>query len=186
MKQKRSIAGIGASILERRFIYFIIFGVSSLLMFVPLLYKDQFENFKSLGILGIFLINLLGSATIFLPTPAILAVGVGATLYNPIVVAFVGAIGSSMGDSLGLVFGYASKEVLPIKAHPILVYLGKYFLKKYGVIAMFFFALIPNPIFDGIGIVAGLAGYSLIRFIVITFFGRFLRNLLIVYAVLSF
>jgi membrane protein YqaA with SNARE-associated domain len=62
---------------------------------------------------------------------------------------------------------------------------GKYFLKKYGAIAMFFFAFIPNPIFDGIGIVAGLTGYSPLRFLIITFLGRFLRNLLIVYAVLS-
>lgn len=186
MKQVKPIKKTGRGILENRFVYFLIFGVAALLMFVPLFYKDQLESFKSLGILGIFFINLIGSATIFLPTPAILAVGIGAKLYNPVVVALVAAIGSSVGDSLGLIFGYASKEVLDIKTHPLLSYLGHYFLKKYGSFILFLFAFIPNPIFDGMGIVAGLAGYSPVRFILITFCGRFLRNLLIAYAILSF
>jgi uncharacterized membrane protein YdjX (TVP38/TMEM64 family) len=55
-------------------------------------------------------------------------------------------------------------------------------MTRYGLFAVFLFALVPVLIFDLLGIVAGCTRYSLWRFAAATFAGRFLRCLLLAYA----
>lgn len=167
--------------LNRKLIYGLVFVVSILLIFLPLFFKARFEHLRALGLIGILIINFLGSATVFLPTPAIISVGIGGELYNPLLVALFASIGSSLGESTGFIFGMSSKEVLDLKKNIILNTLNKSFLKKYGAFAIFMFSLIPNPFFDGIGILVGMSSFSLVKFVSVVFVGRFLRNLLIAF-----
>jgi membrane protein YqaA with SNARE-associated domain len=160
-----------------------IFVVSTVLIFLPLFFRLQLEAFKSLGLFGIFLINFFGSATLFLPAPAILSVGVGVEVYGALEVVLLSSIGSSLGEGVGFLFGYSSREVLNLKKHKLLYYLGDYFFKKYGDAIIVIFSFIPNPIVDGVGIIAGLASYSFKRFLMLVFIGRLLRNILIAVAV---
>ena len=55
-------------------------------------------------------------------------------------------------------------------------------MSRYGLFAVFLFALVPMLMFDLLGIVAGGTRYNLARFATAKFAGRFLRCLLLAYA----
>lgn len=127
--------------------------------------------------MGIFLINLIGNATIFFPAPAIASVVVGGALYPVPLVAAVSALGASLGDMVGFFLGLSGKHVLFQKQeHAVYVVLREYF-KRFGAIVIFVFALVPNPFFDVVGILAGTFTYSWYRFFLLLLAGRLLRDL---------
>lgn len=165
---------------HRRLIFFFIFLFSVGIMLLPFFYKVQLQQFKSLGLFGIGLINFFGSATVFFPSPAILSVGIGGTLYNPILVALASSVGSSLGESVGFAFGYSSKKVINHKSEKRFVFRFLEFLfERHGTWMIILLAFIPNPIFDFAGIFAGMGNYPLKKFIVLVFVGRFTRDVLI-------
>jgi membrane protein YqaA with SNARE-associated domain len=160
-------------------IFIPVFIFATILLFLPLFFSQEFGRLKNLGLLGIFLINFLGSATIFLPVPSIISVGVGAAFYNPVLVACLAAFGSTLGEIVDFVFGYSSKEFLNLRRHSIIYWLENFIFKRYGSVIVFLFSLVPNPFFDSIGIFAGISAFPLKKFFIFVFLGRFARNLLI-------
>ncbi|OGH12088.1 MAG: hypothetical protein A2857_03125 [Candidatus Levybacteria bacterium RIFCSPHIGHO2_01_FULL_36_15] len=168
-----------SSIYKQKVLFGLLFVASTAIILLPLFFRTIFEGFKTLGLLGIMLINFLGSATILVPAPSIISVGVGGNLYNPLLVALFASLGASLGETVGFLFGYSSKKVLNVENHKILYHLNKFTFKKYGSVAIFVFSFIPNPFFDGIGIIVGMSSYSLKKFLFIVFMGRLLRNILV-------
>jgi len=160
----------------------IIFIASTLFMLLPLFTKDIFAPFRALGLASLFFINFLSSATIFLPTPGIVSVAVGGNLYNPLAVALLAAVGSALGEGVGFLFGYSSKEIFNHKRHHLFFHLTRFIFEKYAKFIIPLVAFIPNPLVDGLGIFAGMAAYPPRKFLLLVFIGRFTRNLLIAYA----
>lgn len=164
---------------EKDFAKFILIFVYSVLIIVlSFILKDQLASFKALGLLGIFLINFFSSATILLPAPGIATVVAGGALYGTLLVGLLAGLGSALGDMVGFVLGKSGKEIFIKNHHPVYMVLKKHF-HKYGGVIIFAFALIPNPIFDAVGIFAGLFSYNPWRFFVIVLVARILRNLLL-------
>ena len=158
--------------------YIILFLASLGLISISFFFQDKLIQFTSLGLLGIFLINLFSSITLFLPAPGIATVVAGGFLYNPVIVALVAALGSAIGDFVAYLLGRSGKEVF-IKKNSFWYNIFKETFHKYGALFIIVFSLVPNPIFDAVGLVAGLFSYSPLRFFVYVFIGRFLRNLLL-------
>lgn len=158
--------------------YLVLFFVSLGLISLSFFFRDQLSQFTSLGLFGIFLINLISSITLFLPAPGIATVVAGGFLYNPLIVALVAALGSAVGDFVAYILGRSGKEVL-LKRKSFWYNIFKETFHKYGAIFIILFSMIPNPVFDAIGLVAGLFSYSPTRFFIYVFVGRFLRNLLL-------
>lgn len=160
----------------------LIFFFSIIIVLIAYLYRDNLANFKSLGLIGVFIINLVGSATLFLPTPAIVSVIAGGAIYPPILVALASSVGASMGDMTGYFIGLSGDGIL-IKKHKkyILVNIIKNMFTKYGAISILLFAFIPNPLFDFIGIISGIFLYPMRRFFILMFIGRFFRNIILAY-----
>lgn len=169
------------SSIRNKLLLVLIFLISTGFLLLPIFFKVQFQQFKSLGLFGIFLINFISSATIFLPTPGLLAVGVGANLYNPFLVVLVATLGSTLGESTTFLFGFSSAEILKIKERKVLFAFLQMLLVRFGLIIIPVFAFVPNPFFDGLGIVAGLVKYPIKRYLVLTFIGRLARNIVIAY-----
>lgn len=159
--------------------YLLIFLLSLIVIFLAFFFQARLLQLKTLGLLGIFLINLLGSATIFLPAPAIASVVAGGMLYPPFSVALVSAVGATLGDGLGFLLGHSSKEIFMLKRHKFLYPTLKDLFHQYGSIMIFVFALIPNPVFDAIGILAGIFSFSPVRFFILLFLGRLIRNVIL-------
>jgi membrane protein DedA with SNARE-associated domain len=154
--------------------------ISVFLVVGAYLMRDKLEAFKSLGLFGIFAANLFSSATFFLPTPGIATVVAGGFLYPPILVALTAALGATLGDCVGYLVGTSGERVLHTKAGKRYGQIHTLFTRFGGVI-IFLFAFIPNPIFDGIGFVAGALKYPLHRFFIWLFLGRLTRDVLLAY-----
>jgi membrane protein YqaA with SNARE-associated domain len=157
--------------------YAVIIFISSIVLSVVFFaYKDFFRSAISLGLLGLFIINLVSSAGFFVSGPAFLTIIAGGGLYPPILVAFVAALGACLGDMLGFAFGYSGRKLTKEKLdrHRAMRFLEKLF-RRHGELVIFMLAIVPNPFFDAVGILAGIVNYPPVKFFVIMFIGRFLR-----------
>lgn len=152
-----------------------------MLVGIAYFFHDKLSQFRSLGLIGIFFINLVGSATLFLPAPAIASVVVGGNLYSPLVVALSAAIGSAIGDMVGYFFGLSGKHVLLKKKDRWYLLLTHHF-KRHAPLIIILGSFIPNPFFDAVSIFAGVAVYSPYKFLFWMFLGRLLRNMLLAFA----
>lgn len=162
-------------------LYFAVLVLLGIIFFLPVFFQIRYHELRSFGLLGVFLLNLIGSATIFFPTPAFLSVGITATQTNPLLVAFIGALGAALGEGTTFLFGFTSIKFFNLEKHKVLKKVKKIIHNKWGGIVILAFAFIPNPFFDGIGILAGLSRYPIKRFLLLTFCGRFLRYIVIGY-----
>ncbi len=162
-------------------LYFTLLILLGFILFLPVFFQIRFHSLRSFGLIGVFFINFFGSATIFLPAPGLLSVGISATQSNPFLVALIGAIGASLGESTTFLFGYTSNKFFNLEKHKWLKKFKKNVFDKYGEIVILAFAFIPNPLFDGIGMIAGVSKYPVKKFILLTFIGRLCRYIVIAY-----
>lgn len=161
--------------------YLILLLVSVGTVLLSFYFQDQLARLGSWGLLGIFLINIVGSATLFIPAPAIATVLAGGIIYNPLLVAILAALGAAIGDFIAYILGRSGKEVLFKKKSLWYEVFREMFHKRWGAFFILAFSIIPNPFFDAVGIVAGIFSYSPIKFFIYVLLGRFIRNLLIAY-----
>lgn len=143
-------------------------------------FQDFFRESKSLGLLGLFIINFVSNASFFISAPAIISVFVAGDLYSPIIVAVVSSLGAACGDSLSFVLGFSGRHVFNKKLEKHLWFrVLEDFFKSHGFFLLFIFSFFPNPFFDSLGIIAGIFNYSPKKFLVVVFIGRLLRYFLV-------
>jgi len=150
--------------------------ISFVLPVLIFVFRDYFKEAKSLGLLGIFLINFASSATFFVSGPAFLTVIAGGSIYPPFLVAFIASLGASSGDMISYLFGYSGRNLAlgGLRKKLWFVVIEDLF-KVYGKIFVFLLALIPNPLFDAIGLFAGVLGMKYYEYFLIILLGRFAR-----------
>lgn len=176
---KRILALIKRNEQHHRKLYFVLFLVLSALLFLPIFFQIRYHSLRSLGLIGLFFINAIGSATLFLPTPGLISVSISATQSNPLLVALIGALGSSLGESTTFLFGFTSRKVFNLEKHKWIIKFRKKVFNRYGSLVILGFSFLPNPLFDGIGIIAGISKYPVRKFIILTFIGRLLKYIVI-------
>jgi membrane protein DedA with SNARE-associated domain len=162
----------------RRSIYLsIVVAVVMVIGSVALLRSEiDFAQFASWGYFGVFLVTAIGNATLFLPVPGIAAVFAAGAFLNPVGVALAAGLGSAIGETVGYVIGQGGGEMAAnTQWYPRI----EQWFKRYGGIAIFVLAVIPNPLFDMVGLVAGAAHYPVGRFILATFLGKTLRSFIL-------
>lgn len=158
----------------------ILFIVSVAIVISAFIFQSELEHVRSLGLLGIFLANLIGSLTIFIPAPGIVTVIAGGIVYPPLLVGLVATLGSSFGDMLAFVVGISGKKVFLKKEFKVYTWLV-YLMRQFGAVTIFVLAFFPNPIFDAVGIIAGAVGYSPYKFFLWIFLARLSRNILLAF-----
>jgi membrane protein YqaA with SNARE-associated domain len=94
-------------ILARVLILLAVIGIS---VFIYLI-RDQAQQLKGLGYLGIFLLSILANATIILPAPAFALVFSWGAVFNPFLVALAAGAGSSLGELSGYLAGFSGQKV---------------------------------------------------------------------------
>lgn len=138
--------------------------------------RDKFGNLESYGYLGIFLISVLGNATIVLPVPVILTAFLGGGIFNPAIVGVVAALGATIGELTGYLAGISGRGLIENKGKIERV---KNWMGKYGLWTLFVLALIPNPLFDLAGIVAGATRIPVYKYLIVVFLGKLIKFLAI-------
>lgn len=152
----------------------ITFFVGIVLLLVTGLIAISPEPFLKFGYPGVFLMCAMGGSSILLIPLA--------SHFNIYWLAFAGAFGMAINDSIAWIIGNSGKAIVerPAKLKKI-----ENSVERYGMLAIFFWSLIPFP-YDIIGFIAGYLGLPYIRYVIPTFLGKFIRFTLIGLGILSF
>ncbi len=130
-------------------------------------------SLNSLGYLGVFLITLIGSATIFLPSGGGAAVILAGAVLNPFLVGLIAGTGATLGELTGYAIGYQGGGVVERWTGAFAK--TKRWMEKHGTTTIFVLAIVPNPIFDAAGLAAGAIRFPLGRFITLVWTGKTLQ-----------
>lgn len=137
---------------------------------------DKLLQLENYGYLGIFALSVLGSATVVIPVPTIIATFVGGGIFNPVIVGLVSAFGATIGELTGYLAGYSGRGI--VKKDKRLEKVERW-MDKYGLWAIFFLAAIPNPLFDLAGMVSGAGKIKVWKFLSVTLMGKIVKFVII-------
>ena len=155
----------------KRIIALILAILITVLVFV---FRKKTTILGTFGYLGIFLLSILGNATIILPLPSILTAYIGGGIFNPLIVGVIAALGATIGELTGYLAGYGGRTIIenPEKLKKI-----EGWMKKHGLWTIFALAIIPNPLFDLAGIASGILHLPIWKFFIATSLGKTIKFL---------
>jgi uncharacterized membrane protein YdjX (TVP38/TMEM64 family) len=145
---------------------------------VVYLLRDRLRDAAGYGYAGLFLISILGNATIVLPVPTLLTAFLGGGVYNPVLVGVISAAGATIGELTGYLAGLGGKAM--IENQEIYARFDRW-MERYGLWALLVLAAIPNPFFDVAGIIAGISKMRVSTFMLVTWAGKIIKFVLIAY-----
>ncbi len=152
----------------------------AIVIILPLILFRNYNqaSLLKLGYLGIFFINFITSATVFIPIPGAATAFLGGAVLNPFLVGIAAGVGATLGEMFGFLTGYQGRNLLD-KYKRRIKWLSKVedFFKINGFLTILVCALLPFPFFDFIGVLAGVMGYSFPKFMLATFIGRVVRDI---------
>ena len=135
-------------------------------------------NLNAYGYFGTFLACLLLNATVLLPSSSTAVVMSMATVYNPVIIAIVGALGTTLGEFTGYFAGYYGSSF--IEKNPIINKILAVY-NQFPKVAIVLFAALPLPLFDVLGIMAGSVKMNKRTFFILCLIGKGLKMLLYAY-----
>lgn len=166
--------------MSKKYFSILVLTFSVLLSFGLFIFRDLFKDAVNLGLFGIFLINFVSSATFFVSGPAFLTVIAGGSIYPPLLVALVASLGASFGDMVSFFFGHSGRHLALYNLRKKTWFtVFENLFRAYETIIILVFAIIPNPIFDAVGLFAGIFGMNPVKFFIIMLIGRFARFVLL-------
>lgn len=156
------------------------------LILVLLLWRGRryYGRLQHFGLLGLFLVNILANATVFLPVPVFIPVFVGGAIWDPFKVGIISGLGSAIGELVGFFLGFGGRGIInhiETKKKKLLYRIEKWFHRS-GFLTIFIASALPDPFFDLVGILAGTLNYSPFKFFLATVMGRILRNIIIAWS----
>jgi len=130
-------------------------------------------NIESAGYLGIWLLAFIGAALLFVPAGALAAVCVAATVdLNPFLIAVVAGSAEAVGELTGYLAGMGGKAVFDRNRFYLRF---KNLFSRYAGLMLFFGSIVPNPLFDVMGIAAGSILYPVRKFLLLVFIGKVVK-----------
>ena len=134
------------------------------------------ERWGAYGYLGAFLLSLLSSATILIPSAALGAAikfGAASTL-NPIIVGLVSGIAAGIGESTGYIAGRSGAELARVQERPTYQRIARW-VERRGMLTVFVLAAIPLPLIDLAGLAAGALGMAYWQYLSACLAGKIVR-----------
>lgn len=147
-------------------------ALTLILIAVPL----DVSHWGVFGYLGAFVLTLLSSATILIPSAALgtaLKLGAAETL-NPLLVGIISGIAAGIGESTGYIAGRSGAELARVQERPTYRRIAAW-VERRGTLTVFVLAAIPLPLIDLAGLAAGATGMSFWRFELACLAGKITR-----------
>jgi membrane protein DedA with SNARE-associated domain len=157
---------------------FIALGASLVITISVITFRQQIVDLGRYGYLGVFVISLLGNATVILPVPSLAVVFAGGGVLNPIVVGLVAGVAEPLGELTGYLAGYGGSAIIEDRVRYERI---KGWMERRGFLTLFVFSVIPNPLFDLAGMTAGMLKFPVWRFLVACWLGKTIKALVIAY-----
>ena len=155
-----------------------IFAVS--VVFVIWMFVGGLSNsdwWKTLGYPGVFFLSLLASGGMVFPIPSLAATcGAAGLDLNLIVVGILAGIGETLGELVGYSIGFGGQSVVQRRR---IYKRARAWMIRWGIGVLLLLSIIPNPIFDFVGIAAGALRYPIRRFLITVWAGKTLKGLII-------
>ena len=155
-----------------------IFAVS--LVFVIWMFVGGLSNsdwWKALGYPGVFFLSLLASGGMVFPIPSLAATcGAAGLDLNLIIVGVLSGLGETLGELVGYSIGFGGQSVVQRRR---IYKRARTWMIRWGIGVLLILSIIPNPIFDFVGIAAGALRYPMKRFLVTVWVGKTLKGLII-------
>jgi len=145
----------------------------TILVFV---YRNRLADFSSYGYLGLFVVSVIGNATILLPAPSLAATFLAGGIFNPVLAGVVSGAGMAIGELSGYMAGYGGTAILDPRDLERFEKLQDW-MRRHGFLTIFVLSVIPNPIFDLAGVAAGMLHFPLPRFLLACFLGKTAKGL---------
>lgn len=122
---------------------------------------------------------LLASGGLIIPVPALATSCTASAFLNPVFIGLIAGTGETLGELTGYFLGYSGRGVIQKSR---LYQRLEGWMRHRGWLVLFLLSLIPNPIFDVVGIAAGALRYSLWKFLGVVWVGKLMKFLIIAYA----
>ena len=152
--------------------------------------------FGKFGYAGVFLANLVGTATLFVPVPALTAAAQALIIsssqtLSPFWVGVAGGLGMAVGEITAYVGGMAASIIAreedikpPGRLQPWVDAVTRrisWLMQKFGFLTLYALSAVPNVFFEVAGLTAGATRYSFARFMIAVVSGKITRGLLLAY-----
>ena len=138
---------------------------------------------KVAGYPGVFFLNFLGAVSMVLPVPGLISVCGASVLLNPWAVGALAGVGEALGEWSGYVVGYAGDTLFErFSIYRSIRPRVRGWMEKRGTLVLFLASVIPNPLFDVVGIAAGTVHFPFARFMAIIFVGKIIKGLMVAQA----
>jgi membrane protein YqaA with SNARE-associated domain len=144
-------------------------------------FQVEVSRLKDYGYAGVFVVNFIGAASMFLPTPAAASVVGGGAILNSylgiptfVLVGVVAGVAEALGEFTGYAAGYGGR--IMIQQRPEYQWLQRW-MERRGVLVMFVMSVIPNPAFDIAGAAAGVVRMPLGRFFLAVLAGKIIKDI---------
>ena len=141
-------------------------------------FRDKVD-LDDIGYVGLGLTVLIASGGLVLPVPSLATACAAGIFLEPPYVALVAGSAGAVGELTGYFLGYSGRGVLDQSR---LYQRMERWMRRRGWLVLFLVALIPNPIFDFVGIAAGALRYPIWRFLAIVWASKVLKFLTVAYA----
>ena len=141
-------------------------------------FRDKVE-LEQVGYAGLGLTVLIASGGLVLPVPSLATACAAGIFLEPPYVALVAGSAGAVGELTGYFLGYSGRGVLDQSR---LYQRMEGWTRRRGWLVLFLVALIPNPIFDFVGIAAVALRYPIWRFVAVVWAGKVLKFLTVAYA----
>ena len=142
-------------------------------------YSEQIAELKTLGYLGAFLIMLVGNATLVLPVPGLILIFLMGETFNPVLLALCAGPGAALGELTGYLAGFGG--VAPVENTRLYRRFERW-MERFGPLVIFLLAIVPNPVFDMAGVVAGSYRMPVWQFLTAAWLGKTIQVFLIAVA----
>lgn len=142
-------------------------------------FRDRLADLAAIGYPGIFLVSLLGNATIILPAPSLVLVFSMGSALPPVLVGLAAGVGEALGELTGYAAGFAGRAAIEDEKMYRRLAL---WMERRGGITLFLLSSFPNPFFDLAGIAAGTLRYPLWRFLLICWLGKTFKTTMVAWA----
>lgn len=137
---------------------------------------------ETAGYGGVWIMHFIGAASIVVPVPSLLALCAAAAPdvgLSPVILGILAGSAESLGEITGYAVGLSGRKALRNNRWYPRV---KRIMERYGGKALFVVGVVPNPVFDVMGFIAGSLGYPVARFIGILLVAKSIKNIGLAYA----
>jgi membrane protein YqaA with SNARE-associated domain len=133
---------------------------------------EQVERLGAYGYPAVFIVSLLSSATLLLPAPGLAIVTTMGAVHDPVLIGLIAGLGAALGEMTAYVAGYCGTNI--VEDQPFYRRFEGW-MRKAGGLVIFVLAVVPNPVFDAGGLIAGAIRMPAWRFLLIAWLGKSLR-----------